>query len=799
MKRIKLCGQIMIIFFSALILSRVAPIYAATYTVTNTNDSGAGSLRQAIDEANINTGADIIDFNTTGTITLSSSLPHITDSLTITGPGAADLTIDGNSNQILFFAGPPGSQTFHIFGLTLTGGSSSYGGAINLAQSETLTIDACIVSGNAATINGGGIQCDNSTLTIQDSSISGNSATSAGGGISIEGNGGTTTVDNVTISGNTAMIGGGIYHDGNILDIANVTIAGNGGPGGPATSGGGIYNSGNVIWLTNVTISGNTAGAGGGITNASNIYLTHVTLCNNTGNPGKGIYNGGNVQLENTIIGHQLGPGNNCAITGAGNFDSWGHNLESQNTCGCNQPTDMNNTDPLLGPLYDNGGDTQTHALLLNSPAIDAGNNHTTFPAATDQRGYLRPQDGDGDGNDDKDIGAYEVFTGTVSLSRTGQTGCWDTNGNPCTCGASGCSGLDGGSQAGVAWPNPRFSDNGNGTMMDNLTGLIWAKSPLTLLRTWADALSYADNLALGGHDDWRLPNINELESLVNAQEPDQAAWLNARGFINVQPNYYWSSSTYTGATGYAWYADMADGKINYTNHSKTDSWYAWPVRSGRQDLPDTDFPANPWKTGQTASYDPVDDGAFQMGAMTPVSVRFTDNGDGTVTDNLTGRMWLKDANCMNTYYSASFPSGFGRWQVALEMIEGINDGTYASCSAGYTDWRLPNRKELHSLADFSQSNPALPQGHPFDHVEVGPPGFQYISSTTNTHSPDRTLGFRMGTGAIVDIDKFGSGTNWVWPVRGGISSTGSSGNGSGGGGGGGGGGCFIRTLADHY
>jgi len=810
---------IMMLFFTALMLCIVVPTYAATFIVTNTNDSGAGSLRQAINDANANTDADTINFSITGTITLASSLTQIVYSTTINGPGSENLTVDGASAyRLFFFSGPmvPPSQTFHISGLTLTGGSAAQGGAISLAANQTLTVDSCIISGNEATINGGGISCwgtstltiqncivsdndattsgggiysNSSNLTVQNSTISGNDATTtSGGGILIEGSS-STTIDNVTISSNTASSsGGGISNHGISLNISNSTISDN----GPVNSGGGIYNGGGGMMLTNVTISGNTANVGGGISSASStLTLINVTICNNTGNNnGSGIYNSGTVTFQNAIIANNLGPGNNCGNAG-GTFTSSGHNLDSENTCVFNQLTDIINTDPLLGILYENGGDTKTHALLLNSPAIDAGENYSGTPT-TDQRGFLRPQDGDGDGNDDKDIGAFEVFTGTVSLPRTGQTSCWDENGNPCTCGASGCSGHDGGIQAGVAWPSPRFTDNGD-CVTDNLTGLVWVKSPLANLRTWTEALSYADSLTLSGHDDWRLPNINELESLVNAQEPDQSAWLNTQGFTNVQPNYYWSSTTLTLDTTRALYVPMWDGRVHYSNATKADSLHAWPVRTGQQDKPDTDYPANQWKTGQTLSYDPVDDGAFQMGIMTPSSFRLTDNGDGTVTDNLTGLMWLKDANCMETHYAGTWPDGYANWQEASEIIAGINDGTYAGCSAGHTDWRLPNRKELHSLTDFSQSNPALPQGHPF--VNVGSdPGHGYLTSTTCAHAMEDFWGVSIYNGTVSNAFKLTS-TNWILPVRAGLSGNGN--NGGSGGGGSSGGGCFINTSAD--
>ena len=788
MKIKRLYYVILLVFFAGLMLCMVVPTYAATYIVADTNDSGPGSLRQAIIDANANPGADTIEFTVTGTITLSGSLPTVTGSLTITGPGAESLTVDAGSNGYIFNLD---GQDNHIYGLTLTGGSAQDGGAIKLLQSDALTIDSCIISDNTAS-RGGGIYINSSTLTIQNSTISGNEATTGeGGGISIEGSS-IVTLGNVTISSNTAASsGGGIYNNGNSMFITNSTINGN----GPVTNGGGIYNSNTSATFTNVTISDNTANVGGGISNASStLVLTNVTIYNNKGGiSGRDIYNSGSVTFKNTIVANNLGSGNSCGNSG-GTFTSLGYNLDSGSTCGFDQAGDLTDTDPLLGPLYDNGGATKTHALLLNSPAIDNGTE--SGRPSTGQRGFSRSQDGDGDGTVMCDMGAFEVFTGTVDLPQTGQTGCWDENGNPCTCGAPGCGGHDGSIQAGVAWPSPRFVVNGD-CVIDNLTGLMWVKTPLTILRTWTTALTHANNLTLCGYDDWRLPNINELESLINAEEPDPAAWLNTQEFTNVQANYYWSSTTSIEDTTRAWYVDMGDGKVEYSNVTKTDFFYAWPVRAGQQDKSDTDYAANPWKTGQTEIYDPVDDGAFQRGIVIPSSVRFTDNGDGTVTDNLTGLMWLKDANCMETHYSSTWSSGLATWQEALDIVSGINDGTYAECGAGYTDWHLPNRKELHSLTDFSQSNPALPSGHPFENVELGPSGWQYLSSTTYSNSADEFWGLNMATGTMYGISKTGTNTNWIWPVRGILSDNSNTGNGvSGVGGGGSGGCCFISTAA---
>ena len=119
-------------------------------------------------------------------------------------------------------------------------------------------------------------------------------------------------------------------------------------------------------------------------------------------------------------------------------------------------------------------------------------------------------------------------------------------------------------------------------------------------------------------------------------------------------------------------------------------------------------------KTGQTTSYLTGDDGDLKRGVAWPI-LRFTDNGNGTVTDNLTGLMWSKDGN---------LPNSTQTWQSALNYIVSLNSGTGL---AGYYDWRLPNRKELFSLIDYSNSVPALPTGHPFSNVQSA----YYWSSST--------------------------------------------------------------------
>ncbi|MCX5884830.1 MAG: DUF1566 domain-containing protein [Proteobacteria bacterium] len=117
------------------------------------------------------------------------------------------------------------------------------------------------------------------------------------------------------------------------------------------------------------------------------------------------------------------------------------------------------------------------------------------------------------------------AFAGTVNLPKTGQTRCYDTSGTEISCAGTG---QDGDIQAGVKWPSPRFTVNGD-CVTDNLTGLIWAKNANLPSGTmiWYKAIDYCNNLSLAGYTDWRLPNVNELESLVNANEPNSATWLN--------------------------------------------------------------------------------------------------------------------------------------------------------------------------------------------------------------------------------------------------------------------------------
>ena len=173
------------------------------------------------------------------------------------------------------------------------------------------------------------------------------------------------------------------------------------------------------------------------------------------------------------------------------------------------------------------------------------------------------------------------ALAGAIQLPQTGQTKCYDTNGYQISCAGTG---QDGEVRAGVAWPNPHFHDNGNGTITDNLTGLMWTKNANLSGSTvsWYQAIYYCNNLTQGGYSDWRLPNVNELESLINDDEANSATWLNNLGFTNVQSFYYWSSTTYAVTPGYAWVVFMYGGFVSYDYKSGGYGGYAWPVRAGQ-------------------------------------------------------------------------------------------------------------------------------------------------------------------------------------------------------------------------
>lgn len=317
---------------------------------------------------------------------------------------------------------------------------------------DQLTLDSVHVLGNEAGSDGGGIYSA-APLMLLDSIVNANTAGANGGGLY---NDAALTMSGTTIgrtatssSGNAAENGGGVFDTGfHTSEIEKSAIVGN-----TATGGGGIAGRRLVLDnITNTTIAENTAqDTGGGVTTNGRVVLTNSTIANNvvasdtegggaglngfgpaSGGATGGGANGATYTLVNTILSGNVLQGtttvvSNCGATGEGSianrFYSLGHNLENGDTCSLSGTGDLVNTDPLLKALANNGGPTETMALssvlttpadAQSSPAIDAGDN--AYCPNNDQRGELRPADGNLDGTFVCDIGAFELFIPTADL-----------------------------------------------------------------------------------------------------------------------------------------------------------------------------------------------------------------------------------------------------------------------------------------------------------------------------------------------------------------------------------------------
>ena len=455
---------------------------AATWTVVNTNDAGTGSLRGAISSA---APGDTINFSLTYpvTITLTSAALSIKQNLVISGPGSSNLSISGGGSLNVFSIAA--GANVNISGITVTGGAFMVflgGSGAGIANAGTLILTNSTVAGNSANStrdgNGGGIW-NVGSLAVINCSVSNNTAFSNdfpayGGGIY---NAGTASIINSSLSGNSvdntvASASGGAIYNNAYLTITNSTITGNRATG----SGGGIYNVGTLV-ADFTTVTGNSAGAelngsGGGIFNGGTLSINNSNVSSNRasglGSFGGGVANSGSATLiSDTVAGnsavsgatgfynsgtaalsHLTLSGNgisnttgatltikssilsntaaNCSFSAGGTAVSAGYNLSDDASCASvlNNAGDLNETPSGLDPngLGDNGGPTQTIALLPNSPAIDAvpaglGGFCTAAdgvtPVTTDQRTVGRPQ---GTGCD---AGAFEATSSAAVLTLT--------------------------------------------------------------------------------------------------------------------------------------------------------------------------------------------------------------------------------------------------------------------------------------------------------------------------------------------------------------------------------------------
>lgn len=347
--------------------------YGATFTVTNTNDSGPGSLRQAILDANANMNGPgvvdeiVFDIGLSGTIPTDAPVDNtftgemvIDDDLTITGPGADVITIDAQMVDRIFNVDDGASDiVVSISGLMFINGLNSFGGAIS--NNEELSIDSCVFENNSADQ------------------------------------------------------GGAINNNGTIEEITNSTFSRN-----SADLGGAIVNLGLITAITNSTFTDNNATGGGAIFNAAigTINISFTTIATNLANTGGGIFGSGSpINIRNSMVAFNTATntGPNCNTDIANEAGNETNNYSDDASCGFG--VDGDNSTISLGPLGDNGGPTQTIALLSGdpldgaSPDCDAIHN-LGAPVPNDQRSVSRPF------GSFCDSGAYEIDAVAVSITK---------------------------------------------------------------------------------------------------------------------------------------------------------------------------------------------------------------------------------------------------------------------------------------------------------------------------------------------------------------------------------------------
>lgn len=414
------------------------PSLVVTTTMdTSTNTDGLTSLREALAYANSGSaGASPVItfasplFDTAQTITLNGSqLPTITRDLTITGPGADVLTIDGNNASRVFQIND-GTATVRVVAIenvTITHGRAAPGEAGGILNYEDLTLRAVRVTDCYGQNGAGGLQNQEGTVLIEDSVFSGNSG--HGGLINYRG---AVMVRRSSFLNNVATFaGGGLSNSGGTMTIEHSTISGN---MGPQFSGAIINNSGGVLTVRNSTLSGNNGGVNGGVTynyEATATFIQNTITGNTATNGGAFVNETGTLTLKGNILsgnGQEIKVNSGTVIADGYNLFSDSSRTNSTAFAGFTPgPSDITATSDgthptalasILAPLADNGGPTLTHALPSGSPAIDAGDpafdpNAFTPPLTTDQRGsgFDRVVRGSAGLSARIDIGAFEVQT----------------------------------------------------------------------------------------------------------------------------------------------------------------------------------------------------------------------------------------------------------------------------------------------------------------------------------------------------------------------------------------------------
>ncbi len=434
--------------------ARAYPATLEVFQVTTNAASGAGSLAQAVADANANANpgeTDIIQFGSvTGTITPGATL-SVTEPLSVAGPGAGVLMIDGAGTARIFEV----TSALALANVTLANGAATDGGGGALrVNGATLSVEDCVLTGNRASGNGGAIAAYDANVLVADTALEGNAA-ALGGALFVAG----SSLDVVASSfeQNTASAdGGALAVDSSICFVDDSLLAGNEAAG----AGGAIHAAHEaagppLVGLQNSTVSGNTAASGGGVAVAGSAYaeLTHVTVTANTitdaasspcvasGVDGCGLSGTGIVIVESSVLAGNL-EGTSPGVDLGG--DALDLELEVRSSlvglleggvATSGEP--IFGEDALLGPLADNGGATRTHALLTGSPAIDEGENPSAlaydqrgpgFPrvlgAAADMGAYEWSEELDGNGGGGGDGGATDGGGPSGPKGPGGDDGC---------------------------------------------------------------------------------------------------------------------------------------------------------------------------------------------------------------------------------------------------------------------------------------------------------------------------------------------------------------------------------------